>query len=127
LVFVKKKIFRGQLDEHYKENPLEHIKLALEENIRLQTTLDEIQTNYKDLTLGIEQLTELKPKLIFNPLHSVNIPMILPSFLVMEEWYNRVAFITGDNWNIAGIKSNRPNSLFSCHTGDKTSVNVRIT
>jgi len=77
------------------------------------------------MELGIDQLSDLKPKLMFSHLNSKTIPLILPSFLIMDEPFKKVAYITGEQQNIAGVKSAKGIS-FMFGSNEKTPDNINV-
>jgi hypothetical protein len=133
--FCNEKVVRGELENHLKEFAIDHMKMSLNmlekgeaEKIKLLNMIDELQKEKLDLELGVEQLSELKPKLEGNPLSSKNIPLVLPSFLVIDEPSKKVAYIAGEHFNIAGVKSANK-SLFAFSSSEKSmeSINVIVT
>jgi len=122
----KEMIPRGKLDLHYTENAVQHISWVLEENKKLSERVEDLEKIRVELLSGIEQLIDLKPQLPFQPLSAKNIPVILPSFLVMDETAKKVAYIGGDQFNIAGVKSQSKSSLFMFSSVDKSQENVNV-
>jgi len=53
--------------------------------------------------------------------------VVLPSYLIMDEPFKKIAYISGEQLNIAGVKSNKPIFAFSSNEKTIDNINVIIT